>query len=315
MQFDQNEKEAKKKGRGGAALTDNQQKWVDMQRLIIARKPLIYVPPPTQNIRKQAYFIVKEWGEGYYFDLIILAFILGNIVTMGMTYEGSSNEFDNNLTNVNYMFTAVFMVEAILKLVALGPKNYFSDGWNQFDAFVIISSLIDIVVSILGTSLSFLRIGPQLIRVIRVLRVTRLFKLVKKLKGIQKILEVLWLSMPAIMNLMALLFLVYFIFSVLAVFLFQDVRQGTAIDSHLVNFQNFGIAMLTLFRCSTGDDWYKIMYDTQYPISCADGTQGCGQGNHSFPGFTRSVTFFFVLNSDCATLLDRVLDGCSIHHG
>jgi len=49
------------------------------------------------------------------------------------------------------------------------------------------------------------------------------------------------------------------------------------IDNHYVNFSNFGIAMITLFRCSTGEDWYKIMYDTSNPVLCSDGTQSCGQ--------------------------------------
>ena len=275
MKFDENQREAKKKGRG-AALTPAQQRWVDMQRLIISKKPITFIPTPKNKIRAYAYYLTRKWGDGLYFDSIILVFILANIITMAVTYEGSSPTYDDNLTNVNYMFTAIFILEAILKITGIGLLNYWADGWNKFDSFVIVSSLIDIAVSLVGTSLSFLRIGPQLIRVVRVLRVTRLFKLVRKLKGIQKILWVLWLSMPAVLNLLALLFLVYFIFSVLAVFLFQNITKGLVIDNRMVNFQNFGIAMLTLFRCSTGEDWYKIMNDTWGPIMCSDGTNTCG---------------------------------------
>ena len=276
MKFDENQQEAKKKGRG-AALTQAQQRWVDMQRMIVSKKPDLFLTPPKNKIRKAAFYLIKEWGDGIYFDLIILFFILANIFTMAMVYEGSSDSYDSNLTNINYLFTAIFIFEAIIKIIGVGVLNYWRDGWNKFDAFVVTSSLVDILVTILGSSLSFLRIGPQLIRVVRVLRVTRLFKLVRKLKGIQKILWVLYLSMPAILNLIALLFLVYFIFSVLAVFLFQNITQGVVINSELVSFRNFGIAMLTLFRCSTGEDWYKIMYDTWNPILCSDGTQTCGQ--------------------------------------
>ena len=313
MKFDENSKAAKKKGIG-ASLTQNQQKWVDMQRLIIARKPLVYQEPPKQKVRRAAYYLIKEWGKGFYFDFIVLAFILGNIVTMGMTYEGSTDEWDNNLTNINYMFTAVFVTEASIKITAFGFKTYISDGWNQFDAFVIVSSMIDILISILGTSFSFLRIGPQIIRVIRVLRVTRLFKLVRKLKGIQKILEVLWLSMPAILNLLSLLFLVYFIFSVLAVFLFQNITGGIDIDTHLVNFQNFGIAMLTLFRCSTGEDWYKIAYDTRWPTLCADGTQNCGQSKIHIDLYNFKIQSLFFFFSVLTGVLACVHDGCAIYY-
>lgn len=289
MKFTENQAETKK-GQG-KLLTENQQKWVEMQRMIIAKKPLVTIPPPKNKFRNWAYRVTREWGDGMYFDFIVLIFILANIATMAMTYEGTSDAFDNNLTNINYMFTAVFIAEALFKILGIGFRYYFRDGWNKFDMFVIASSVIDILVSLVGTSFSFLRIGPQLIRVVRVLRVTRLFKLVRQLKGIQKILLVLYLSLPAILNLIALLFLVYFIFSVLAVFLFQNITKGIDIDNNYVNFSNFGIAMLTLFKCSTGENWYRIMYDTVNPILCSDGTQSCGQCNPNILIF--HTEFFF----------------------
>ena len=315
MKFDENQQEARKKGRG-AALTQTQQRWVDMQRMIVSKKPDLFLTPPKNKIRRFVFWLVREWGDGMYFDFIILTFIMANIITMAMVYEGSSNTYDNILTDVNYLFTAVFISELITKVIAVGFKNYWRDGWNKFDAFVVTSSLIDILVSILGNSLSFLRIGPQLIRVIRVLRVTRLFKLIRKLKGIQKILWVLFLSMPAILNLLALLFLVYFIFSVLAVFLFQNAIQGIHIDNDLVSFRNFGIAMLTLFRCSTGEDWYKIMYDTWRPTLCSDGSQDCGQRkNKNYLIYFINLTFYFLRISLGTSVLGCIYDDCSICDG
>ena len=52
---------------------------------------------------------------------------------------------------------------------------------------MVLSSLIDIVIGMVtsgGGGASFLRIGPQLIRVVRVLRVSRLLKLVKSFAGL-----------------------------------------------------------------------------------------------------------------------------------
>ena len=42
------------------------------------------------------------------------------------------------------MFTVIFALEAILKIIALAPKNYFSQKWNVFDIIVVILSLIDL---------------------------------------------------------------------------------------------------------------------------------------------------------------------------
>lgn len=62
------------------------------------------------------------------------------------------------------------------------------------------------------------------------------------------------------MNVFALFMLVYFIFAILGTFLFSDVKTGMIIDD-LTNFGNFGKAMLTLIRASTGEDWNYIMID------------------------------------------------------
>ena len=41
------------------------------------------------------------------------------------------------------MFSGVFIVEAILKLIALGPI-YFKSAWNVFDLIVVGISIVDI---------------------------------------------------------------------------------------------------------------------------------------------------------------------------
>ena len=43
----------------------------------------------------------------------------------------------------NYIFSSIFLVEAILKLFVYRVA-YFGTAWNKFDFFVVISSLFDI---------------------------------------------------------------------------------------------------------------------------------------------------------------------------
>jgi hypothetical protein len=54
--------------------------------------------------------------------------------------------------------------------------------------------------------------------------------------------------------------LVFFIYSVLGVFLFKSVNSGLMVSKYN-NFENFGMAMMTLFRCATGENWNLIMFD------------------------------------------------------
>ena len=100
---------------------------------------------------------------------------------------------------------------------------------------------------------------------------SRLLKLIKSMRGLQKLIETLIFTLPSLMNVAALLFLVFFIYAVLGgsylnefdleVFILRDVHKISYLDDSYNNFDNFGNALLILFRCSTGEDWPKIMYE------------------------------------------------------
>jgi hypothetical protein len=99
--------------------------------------------------------------------------IVLNMIQMACSYEGNPIEFVSALEIINFIFTGIFGIEAILKLAAFG-LSYFQNSWNRFDFIVVIASFVDIVMSQLdAASLTFLRVGPQLARVLRVLRVSR----------------------------------------------------------------------------------------------------------------------------------------------
>lgn len=93
------------------------------------------------------------------------------------------------LTQSNNIFTAIFIIEAMLKLIAYGD-TYFNNTWNQFDFFVVISSIIDIFMTAVGQSaLKDLKAAPQVGRVLRVLRVLRVVRLAGKAKNLQAIIQ------------------------------------------------------------------------------------------------------------------------------
>lgn len=84
----------------------------------------------------------------------------------------------------NYVFTGIFFVEAVLKLIAYG-NSYFNSSWNKFDFFVVAASFLDVAMSVLGeSSFSWLSSAPQIARVMRVLRVARIIRLAGKAKNL-----------------------------------------------------------------------------------------------------------------------------------
>ena len=62
---------------------------------------------------------------------------------MALDHEGASQGMLEFLKVTNYFFTAVFLVEAIIKLYVY-RQHYFKTAWNKFDFFVVASSLIDL---------------------------------------------------------------------------------------------------------------------------------------------------------------------------
>lgn len=141
--------------------------------------------------------------------------IVLNMVQMGMTYEGSSEQYEMGLTIINYIFTGTFIVEMLLKWIAFG-FSYFSSSWNVFDCIVVFGSGFDILMSNMNASqLTFLRVGPQLIRVLRVMRVSRLIRLINKHPGLQALIKTIMFSLPSLLSVFTLLMLAFFIFAVL----------------------------------------------------------------------------------------------------
>ena len=69
--------------------------------------------------------------------------IVLNMFQMSLDHDGASPSILSFLQITNYIFTAIFIIEAVLKL-SVYRWAYFKDGWNKFDFFVVMSSLVDV---------------------------------------------------------------------------------------------------------------------------------------------------------------------------
>jgi hypothetical protein len=81
-----------------------------------------------------------------YFDYFIMSCIVLNMLLLAATQDDISLAYSKILEQINYFFTAVFMVECVLKLVAF-DITYFNNSWNVFDFFVVASSSADIILA------------------------------------------------------------------------------------------------------------------------------------------------------------------------
>ena len=240
-------------------LTDDQIRWIKIQKFIYKANPKFReLKIPTNSIRRIVFYIVHSVK----FETTIMICILINALMMALTYETSPILFKQIIEGINNIFSAFFFIEMLMKIFSLGIQTYWKSNWNKFDAFIVLTSIFDFLMQLLGNSLSkFYKIGPQLMRVMRVIRISRLFKLIKKLEGLQKQLQIIILIIPTLINIGCLLFLIFFIFAIMGCFLFKNIENGKNINENN-NFRNFSNSFLILFRCATGEDWYKIMFDT-----------------------------------------------------
>ena len=258
---------------GDILITEDQLNWIEVQRMIIMAEPNYNARtvPKQDDWRKPFHQFVTSAGfEGFTSMIIVL-----NMIQMSMLFDTASQEYLAALELINYIFTGIFTIELIFKLLAFAG-DFWNEPWNIFDLVIIISSYIDIIFSNLASaSLRMLRIGPQLLRVLRVLRVSRLLRLVKKYKRLQDIMEIIQLCLPSMMNVFSLLSLVLFIYAVLGCYLFGELTTGDSIND-FYNFNDFGHAMVLCLKMATGEDWNKFMFDcARTTTSCAAGL-GCG---------------------------------------
>ncbi|CAF3654293.1 unnamed protein product [Rotaria sp. Silwood1] len=56
----------------------------------------------------------------------------------------SSELMTRILVTGNYIFTAIFTAECVLKIIALTPAKYLRNGWNVFDLVIVTVSVIEL---------------------------------------------------------------------------------------------------------------------------------------------------------------------------
>uniref|UniRef100_A0A8K9UZV5 Ion transport domain-containing protein n=1 Tax=Oncorhynchus mykiss TaxID=8022 RepID=A0A8K9UZV5_ONCMY len=201
----------------------------------------------------------------HYLDLFITFIICINVITMSLEHYSQPQSLETSLKYCNYFFTTTFVLESVLKLIGFGFRRFFKDRWNQLDLSIVLLSVMGIILEEIDYNAS-LPINPTIIRIMRVLRIARVLKLLKMATGMRALLDTVVQALPQVGNLGLLFMLLFFIYAALGVELFGELVCNADYPcegmSRHATFENFGMAFLTLFQVSTGDNWNGIMKDT-----------------------------------------------------
>ncbi|XP_076847620.1 voltage-dependent L-type calcium channel subunit alpha-1D [Brachyhypopomus gauderio] len=200
------------------------------------------------------------------FEYIMFLLILMNTLTLAVQHHEQSKLFNSVMDILNMIFTMLFTVEMIIKLLALRPYHYFIDAWNSFDALIVVGSLVDIMIAEFsgggshGEGKGDGENAKVSITFFRLFRVMRLVKLLSKGEGIRTLLWTFVKSLQALPYVGLLIAMIFFIYGVIGMQTFGKIAidDNTELNRNN-NFQTFFMAVLLLFRCATGEQWQEIM--------------------------------------------------------
>ncbi|MES9944332.1 MAG: ion transporter [Candidatus Thiodiazotropha sp.] len=145
--------------------------------------------------------------------------------------------------------TLFFLTEIIIRMLAeKNLKAFFSKGWNIFDFLIVTASLIpvdDSEAALLG-------------RLLRIFRVLRLISIIPELRILMNAFVT---AIPRMGYVSLLMFIIFYIYAAMGSMFFSEINREL--------WGNISIAMLTLFRVATFEDWTDVMYETMdiYPLS------------------------------------------------
>ncbi|KAG8438803.1 hypothetical protein GDO86_005119 [Hymenochirus boettgeri] len=262
---------------------------------------------PKNQYQYKVWYVVNST----YFEYLMFVLILLNTICLAMQHYGQSCSFKEAMNILNMLFTGLFTVEMVLKLIAFKPKHYFCDAWNTFDALIVVGSIVDIAITELNpgehaqcsSSMNVEENSRISITFFRLFRVMRLVKLLSRGEGIRTLLWTFIKSFQALPYVALLIVMLFFIYAVIGMQVFGKIAlNDTTPINRNNNFQTFPQAVLLLFRCATGEAWQEIM------LACLP-NKPCAPESETYPtseekcGSSFAVVYFISFYMLCAFLI------------
>uniref|UniRef100_A0A3B3R787 Voltage-dependent N-type calcium channel subunit alpha n=1 Tax=Paramormyrops kingsleyae TaxID=1676925 RepID=A0A3B3R787_9TELE len=280
------------------SLEKNERACIDFA--INARPLTRYMPENKQSFQYKMWKFVVSAP----FEYSIMAMIALNTVVLMMKFHGAPDLYEAMLKYLNIVFTALFSLECILKMIGFGPLNYLKDAWNVFDFVTVLGSITDILVTEIKhklINLSFLKL----------FRAARLIKLLRQGYTIRILLWTFVQSFKALPYVCLLIAMLFFIYAIIGMQVFGNIElnEDTAINHHN-NFRTFLQALMLLFRSATGEAWHEIMLSclSHRPCDVGSGTTGRDCGSDFAYFYFVSFIFlcsFLMLNLFVAVIMDN----------
>eukprot|EP01062_Namystynia_karyoxenos_P061869 TRINITY_DN5455_c0_g1_i2.p1 TRINITY_DN5455_c0_g1~~TRINITY_DN5455_c0_g1_i2.p1 ORF type:complete len:2396 (+),score=828.03 TRINITY_DN5455_c0_g1_i2:122-7189(+) len=191
-----------------------------------------------------------------WFNHCMTAATVVNVLAMGIDHRGISTDVSNVLETVNQVCSAIFLVEAVIKLIGMGAGQYFSSPFNTFDFCLV-------VVSVLETAADLAQGGGggggSPFSALRAFRLLRVFRLASNVDSLRQLLVAIVRSVKSVLYLGFLMVLFVLVYALFGLTLFDTPNSGGYYAGSRENFANLGQAAITVFIITTGEGWATMM--------------------------------------------------------
>ena len=176
------------------------------------------------------------------FETVVIAVIIVSAMVIGASTYDVPPALLGLFDVLDAAVTLFFLAEIIVRMLAEGSlRRFFSQGWNVFDFVIVTASLIPVDES-------------QMALLGRLLRVFRVLRLVSIIPELRVLLNAFITAVPRLGYVSLLMFIIFYIYAAAGSLFFGDINETL--------WGNITIAMLTLFRVATFEDWTDVMYET-----------------------------------------------------
>lgn len=155
------------------------------------------------------------------FEMFIIFMILASsiLIILDDPLENPNSQKKDVLDVIDRVISIIFLIEAVLKIIALGfifngPCSYLRSLANVLDFFIVVMAMVSFDSS--NNTQNF-----EKMKVLRIMRVLRPLRLISRNEGLKIAINSLIYSIPLMMNLLIVCFIFFLMFGIVGVNYFK----------------------------------------------------------------------------------------------
>mmetsp|Transcript_4101 Transcript_4101/g.9577 ORF Transcript_4101/g.9577 Transcript_4101/m.9577 type:complete len:408 (+) Transcript_4101:50-1273(+) len=211
----------------------------------------------------------RKFLDSHTFGKALAMLIFVNCVSLGWQVDWGVQNYSMEepvyFEVIGMLFTLIFLAEFSLRFFAYGLSMFVwpnpDFGWNVFDALLVISSIMDEIMSRTASGINVTAL--RVLRLARLLRILRVFRVVRYFTDLRVMVHGILMSAKTLIWAIALLFVLMFAVSCCILQLLRPylstLQSTTESQELLESFGSMPLGVFTLFSSMSGGvDWAEV---------------------------------------------------------